>query len=106
MVLLLFLVIRLVSGLNSEVEGTLGGLRRAHVTTPGENGVRTGLMLHPQSKALVLNSTPGLLQFYDTETQHLSSEVSETCYLSSEVPLLRSEVMTLLAAVAVASEAL
>lgn len=69
------LVIRLVSGLNSDVEGTLGGLRRAFVTSPGENGLRTGLRLHPLSKTLVLNSTPGLVQFFDTETQSLSSEV-------------------------------
>ena len=68
-------MIQLVSGLNSNVEGTLGGLRRAFVLTPEENGLRTGLQFHPLSKSLVLNSTPGFVQFYDTKTQALSSEV-------------------------------
>lgn len=70
-----WLVIQLVSGLNSDVEGTLGGLRRAFVAAPKEEGVWSGLVLHPHSKILVLNSTPGLLQFFDTETRALSSEV-------------------------------
>ena len=69
------LVIQLVSGLNSDVEGTLGGLRRAFVAAPKEEGVWSGLVLHPRSRILVLNSTPGLLQFFDTETRALSSEV-------------------------------
>ena len=68
-------VVRLVSGLNSDVEGTLGGLRRAFETASTENAVRTGLRLHPSSRALVLNSSPGLLQFFDTDTLSLSSEV-------------------------------
>ena len=74
----LFLVVKLVSGLNSELEGTLGGLKKAYVTTPEENGVRTGLVLRPHSTSLVLNSTPGFLQFFDTETKTLSTEV-RTC---------------------------
>ena len=67
-------MVELVSGLNSEVEGALGGLRRAQ---SGESPVRTGLVLHPSSSSsscLVLNSSPGFLQFYDTATGVLSQE--------------------------------
>lgn len=71
----LLVVIELVSGLNSDVEGVLGGLRKALVTSPKENAVRTGLVLRPYSTSLVLNSTPGFLQFYDTDTASLSNEV-------------------------------
>ncbi len=69
-------VVKLVSGLNSELEGTLGGLKKAYATTPEENGMRMGLVLRPHSTSLVLNSTPGFLQCFDTETQALSTEVS------------------------------
>ena len=74
-----YTVIRLVSGLDTEVECTLGGLRRAHTQDPRENGVKTGLVLDPHSKSIVLNSTPGFLQFYkpgnDTVTQEVCTHV-------------------------------
>lgn len=68
-------VVELVSGLNSDVEGVLGGVRRALVAVPGENPVKTGLVLRPSSSSLVLNSSPGFLQFYDTVTGALAEEV-------------------------------
>lgn len=65
------------SGLNSEVESVLGGLRRALMAGSEEKAVRTGLVLCPSSHSLVLNSSPGLLQFYDTLAPTLSEEVRE-----------------------------
>lgn len=77
----------LVSGLNSEVEGVLGGLRRALPTQSGEGPVRTGLVPRPPSSCLVLNSSPGFLQFYDAATGVLSQEAREpvphSCHLMS-----------------------
>ena len=70
-----FLVIRVVSGLNSEVEFTLGGLRAARLQDPSENGMKAGIMLDPRSQALVCNSTPGVLQFYQPERNCVDSEV-------------------------------
>ena len=69
-------VIQVVSGMNLVVEGYLGGIRTAWLS-PQQNGMKTGLVLCPNSKSLVLNSTPGVLQFYDTATRKVT-EVSNT----------------------------
>ena len=68
-------VVQLVSGLDTEVECTLGVLKRAHTQDPGENGVKTGLVLDPHTKSIVLNSTPGFLQFYKPERDTVAKEV-------------------------------
>ena len=66
-------VVRIVSGLDTKVEWTLGGLMRAH---SHENGIRTGLVqCGADSKLVALNSTPGFLQFYNPGTDSIAYEV-------------------------------
>ena len=71
-------MVQVLSGLSLIVKGFLGDLRKAWLS-PGNSGMKTGLVLRPDSKSLVLNSTPGLLQFFDTSTGTVS-EVSESLH--------------------------
>jgi hypothetical protein len=68
-------VIQVVSGLNNNVEWTVGGLRRSHTQTPGENGMRTGLVWDPRSLSLVANSNPGSLQWYRPDLDQVTCQV-------------------------------
>ena len=74
----LYTVICLLSGLDTEVEHVVGGLRKAYLQDPKQNGMRTGLVWCPRSNSLLLNSTPGFLQFYDPFTDTVTGEV-RTC---------------------------
>ncbi len=64
-------MIQILSGLNLDVEGSLGGLRRAWLAL-NKNGMKTGLVVCPNSKSLVFNSTPGVLQFYEARTKRVT----------------------------------
>ena len=81
------LAIMIVSGLDNEVECSLGGLRRAHTQNPRENGVRTGLQWDPRSQSMVLNANPGMLQWYepgkDTVVSQVGGCVRHGCLLMS-----------------------
>ena len=68
-------VICLLSGLDTEVEHVVGGLRKAYMQNPKQNGLKTGLVWCPRSNSLLLNSTPGFLQFYDPFTDTVTKEV-------------------------------
>ena len=67
----------MLSGLSLEEDGLLGGLRQAW-SSPKVGEVRTGLVLCPRNRSLVLNSSPGVLQFYDVTTQ-MVTEVGVVC---------------------------
>ena len=69
-------VIQVVSGLDNNVEWSLGGMRRAHTQDPKENGTRTGLLWDPRSLSIVANSNPGCLQWYRPEVDLVSSQVT------------------------------
>ena len=75
-------VICLLSGLDTEVEHTVGGLRKAYMQDPRQSGLRIGLVWCPRSNSLLLNSTPGFLQFYDPFTDTVTKEVQCTCIIS------------------------
>ena len=66
---------QLVSGLDTAVESTIGGLRKSHTQDPCRNGIRTGLVLCPRSMSIALNGTPGFLQFYNPLTDTVAQEV-------------------------------
>ena len=53
----------------------VGGLRKAYMQDPKQSGLRTGLVWCPRSNSIVLNSTPGVLQFYDPSTDAMIKEV-------------------------------
>ncbi len=71
-----FLVVQVVSGLDTEVEWTIGGLRRSHTQTVDQNGINTGLVICPRSMSIVTNSTPGFIQFYDPVKESVTQQVS------------------------------
>jgi NET1-associated nuclear protein 1 (U3 small nucleolar RNA-associated protein 17) len=71
-------IIQVVSGLNNNVEWTVGGLRRSHTQTPGENGMRTGLVWDPRSLSLVANSNPGSLQWYRPDLDQVTCQLDVT----------------------------
>ena len=70
------IVIHLISGMDTDIKCTLGGLRKAYTQTPDEHGIETGLVLEPRSNSIVLNSIPGFIQFYQPKTDSLVYEVS------------------------------
>ncbi len=70
-------VVKVVSGLDTEVEWSIGGLRRAHTQSPDQNGIKTGLVVDPRSMSLVTNSTPGFIQFYDPVSDSVKQEVRQ-----------------------------
>ena len=75
----------------------LGGLRRTLVTEEGEaSSIRTGLVLRPATSCLVLNSSPGFLQFYDPVSGLLSEEVRvDSCDMFVCYPSVCSSVICL-----------
>ena len=74
-------VVCLLSGLDTEVEHIVGGLRKAYVQNPSQSGLRTGLVWCPRSNSILLNSTPGQLQFYDPFTDLVTREVRLYAYI-------------------------
>ena len=60
-----------------EVEHVVGGLRKAYLQDPKQSGLRTGLVWCPRSNSILLNSTPGFLQFYDPFTDTVTKEVEK-----------------------------
>ena len=77
-------VIRLISGLNSSIERTLGLLRKTLPQQHEKNGVpvRTGLVSTPSSASVIaLNGSPGYLQFFNVDKMCLSQEVKK-CFSS------------------------
>ena len=68
-------VIQVVSGLNNNVEWTVGGLRRAHTQDPRDSGMRTGLVWDPRSCSIVTNGNPGSLQWYRPDVDQVASQV-------------------------------
>ncbi len=71
----MFPVVKVVSGLDTEVEWSFGGLRKAHTQSADQNGIKTGLVLCPRSMSIVTNSTPGFIQFYDPAKDSVKQEV-------------------------------
>ena len=55
----------------------VGGLRKAYMQDPKQSGLRTGLVWCPHSNSILLNSTPGFLQFYDPLTDTMIKEVDD-----------------------------
>ena len=66
----------MISGLDNEVEWSVGGMRRAHTQNPKESGMRTGLQWDPRSGCMVMNSNPGSLQWY---RHSLDQTVRQVC---------------------------
>ncbi|XP_064402757.1 WD repeat-containing protein 75-like isoform X3 [Halichondria panicea] len=71
-------VVQVVSGLDTEVEWTIGGLRRSHTQTVDQNGINTGLVICPRSMSIVTNSTPGFIQFYDPVKESVTQQLNVT----------------------------
>ena len=65
----------LLSGLDTEVEHMIGGLRKAYLQNPDLNGLKAGLVWCPHTDSILLNSTPGFLQFYNPSTDSVTREV-------------------------------
>ena len=76
--MLVSIVIYLLSGLDTEVEHIVGGLRKAYLQNLSQSGLKIGLVWCPCTKLVLLNSTPGLLQFYDTSTDSVVREVCDS----------------------------
>ncbi|XP_065920998.1 WD repeat-containing protein 75-like isoform X2 [Dysidea avara] len=76
-------IIQILSGMDSSVDYTIGGLRTAKLQL-NEDGVKTGLVVEPYTQCVVMNSHPGHLQFYSPEQNKLWMEhdVTEFNYVS------------------------
>ena len=83
-------VIRVVSGLNNDVQFTIGGLRKACLQDPSVPGMKTGLVLNPSSNTIALNSTPGFIQLYCPATGGI---VLEVMFVSQRVFLYGKNVL-------------
>ena len=79
-------VIQVVSGLDNEVEWSVGGMRRAHMQSPKENGMKTGLTWDPRSRSIVANSSPGSLQWYRPDIDAVTTQVSLSPPTSPSLP--------------------
>ena len=71
----------MISGLDNEVEWSVGGMHRAHTQNPKESGMRTGLQWDPRSGCMVMNSNPGSLQWYRHSLDQTVRQVSVFQYL-------------------------
>ena len=72
-------MIRVVSGLNNDVQFTLGGLRKAFLQDPKALGMKTGLVYNPRLNTIAMNSTPGFIQFYSPSSGGVLQEVCVVC---------------------------
>ena len=71
-------VIRVVSGLNNDIQFTIGGLRKAFLQDSNALGMKTGLVFCSHSDMIALNSTPGFVQFYNPSSGASMLEVCGT----------------------------
>lgn len=78
-------MIRVVSGLNNDVQFTLGGLRKAFLQDPKALGMKTGLVYNPHSNTIAMNSTPGFVQFYSPVSGGVLHEVCVSPCFTSEL---------------------
>ena len=69
------LAIHLVSGQSNEVENTLVSLYRALPGLHSNARVSTGLVYDPRTKCIVLNGSPGHLQYFDIFTHRVENQV-------------------------------